>query len=62
MGLGTPIHYRGYQLSQDRHLGWSVKLLASKARNSGMADGFSTPPRSLADAKALIDWPLDQAA
>jgi len=29
MGLGTPIHYRGYQLSQERHLGWTVEPLAA---------------------------------
>lgn len=59
---GTPIHYRGYRLSQERHLGWTVEPLAAQARHSGNGNGFSTPPSSLADVKALIDWRLDQAA
>jgi hypothetical protein len=61
MGLGTPIHYRGFRLSQERHLGWRVEPLTR--RNQPSPDGaFDTPPSSLADVKALIDWRLDQAA
>ncbi|MFN4867292.1 MAG: hypothetical protein ACK5GZ_13365 [Cyanobium sp.] len=59
---GTPINYRGYRLSQERNLGWTVEPLSARVCNSGNGNGFSTPPSSLADVKALIDWRLDQAA
>lgn len=62
MDLGTPIQYRGYRLSQERHLGWRVEPLRGGGAAPAGWDSFSTPPSSLADVKALIDWRLDQAA
>jgi len=62
MGLGTPIHYRGHRLSLERHLGWRVELLTARGQTSPNGASFITPPSSLADVKALIDWRLDQAA
>jgi hypothetical protein len=49
--------YRGYRLRQQSNLGWSVE-----PEEGSQAGGFSTPPSSLADVRALIDWRLDQAA
>jgi hypothetical protein len=60
MGLtpqGTVRSYRGYRLRQERTLGWTVEPPSGE-----QTAGFSTPPSSLADVKALIDWRLDQAA
>jgi hypothetical protein len=62
MGLGTPIHYRSYRLSQERHLGWQVEFLTARGQTPPDGASFNTPPSSLADVKALIDWRLDQAA
>jgi hypothetical protein len=54
---GTDLSYRGFRLRQQRNLGWQVE-----PHTSQQPGGFSTPPSSLADVKALIDWRLDQAA
>ena len=59
---GSQLSYRGYRLRQQQNLGWSVEPLDPGARASGGSAGFITPPSSLADVKALIDWRLDQAA
>jgi hypothetical protein len=72
-GAGTPfsrrgrdLSYRGYRLRQEQNLGWSVEPLEGGVQKSGQQSGqwggFVTPPSSLADVKALIDWRLDQAA
>jgi hypothetical protein len=53
----SEISYRGYRLRQHSNLGWSVE-----PQEGGQGRGFSTPPSSLADVRALIDWRLDQAA
>ncbi|MFM7453847.1 MAG: hypothetical protein ACKO1V_07765, partial [Cyanobium sp.] len=55
---GTPIHYRGYRLSQERHFGWTVEPLSAQARHSGNGNGFGTLLSSLANVKAPIDWRL----
>jgi|LakMenE18May11ns_1017448.scaffolds.fasta_scaffold8805764_2 hypothetical protein len=63
---GAPVSYRGFTLRQERNLGWRVE--PPEAKNRPFGEGreawgeFSTPPSSLADVQALIDWRLDQAA
>lgn len=47
-------HYRGYALEQQTDLSWSVRPLHPQAA----ATGFTAPPSSLADMRALIDWRL----
>ena len=55
-GLPTPnpaCSYRGFELIQQRDLSWTVTPIGAASR-----DGFTMPPSSLADVKALIDWRL----
>jgi hypothetical protein len=59
---GSQLSYRGYRLRQERHLGWSVEPLERGPKLSSEWESFETPPSSLADVMALIDWRLDQAA
>jgi hypothetical protein len=59
---GSQLFYRGFRLRQEQHLGWSVEPQQNWGREAWESTGFTTPPSSLADVKALIDWRLDQAA
>ena len=49
--------YRGFRLTQQQNLSWVVSL---ESRND--SSGFTMPPSSLADVKALIDWRLNPVA
>lgn len=50
-------NYRGFRLMQQQNLSWIVCLESQHESCS-----FTTPPSSLADVKALIDWRLNRAA
>jgi hypothetical protein len=57
------LSYRGFQLEQQPDLSWRVRHGDGEPMHgAGNRSGFTTPPSSLADVKALIDWHLDQAA
>jgi hypothetical protein len=49
--------YRGFELIQRHDLSWIAQPQGLEGTGS-----FTTPPSSLADVKALIDWRLNQAA
>ena len=48
--------YRGFELIQQEDLSWTAQPLGL-----GSAASFTTPPSSLADVQALIDWRLGRA-
>jgi hypothetical protein len=52
--------YRGFQLTQQHDLSWRVDH--NKQVDSSDSRSFTTPPSSLADVKALIDWRLKPTA
>ena len=55
--------YRGFRLEQRADFGWSVKPVGVRAVGlMELGEPFTTPPSSLADVQALIDWHLGQAA
>jgi hypothetical protein len=55
--------YRGFRLEQQSDLSWRVQPGDGWLMHRGnQRSGFTTPPSSLADVRALIDWHLDQAA
>jgi len=49
--------YRGFDLIQQGDFSW-----IAQPADQDSSGGFTTPPSSLADVKALIDWRLGQAA
>ncbi len=51
----SPIRYRGFVLLPQPDLGWLVR----PERSPMTVLPFRTPPMSLSDVKALVDWRLD---
>lgn len=53
----SAVRYRGFVLLPQPDLGWLVR----PERSPMTVLPFRTPPISLSDAKALVDWRLDGA-
>jgi hypothetical protein len=53
----SAVRYRGFVLLPQPDLGWLVR----PERSPMTVLPFRTPPISLCDVKALVDWRLDQA-
>jgi hypothetical protein len=53
----TAVRYRGFVLLPQKDLGWLVR----PERSPMTVLPFRTPPISLSDVKALVDWRLDAA-
>lgn len=51
----TAVRYRGFVLLPQKDLGWLVR----PERSPMTVLPFRTPPISLSDVKALVDWRLD---
>jgi len=56
-GHRNPVRYRGFVLLPQPDLGWLVR----PERSPMAVLPFRTPPISLSDVKALVDWRLDGA-
>lgn len=56
--------YRGFALVQQHDLSWRVEPSTPLDNNErdNFTSPFTTPPSSLADVKALIDWRLKPTA